>query len=89
MEHNILIPRNIIELKGNLSYSESLGTWNTIRFTSELVKEFPKLKEKRSILKYKAVYYKDLKEFMKIVKNLKGNGDMPMLLWLYKDDKKE
>lgn len=85
MEKNILIPRNILELKGKLSYSESLGAWNTIRFTSEFIKEFPKLKEKRSQLKYKAIYYKDLKEFMKVIKKIKSNEDLPLLVWLVRD----
>jgi len=86
MERKSLIPRNVIEILGKLSYGESLGAWNTIRFKKELVKEFPQLEEKRSKFSYKVVYYKDLKGFEKTLKEVKREGNLPLLLWVFKEE---
>ena len=87
MDKKALVPSNILQIKGKLSYSESLGAWNTLRFRSELVKEFPQLSDKRARILYKLVFYRSVEEFEKAMKELKNNKDavMPVLLWLYKD----
>lgn len=85
MEKRTLIPRSIIKVKGKLSYSESLGAWNTIRFKKELVKEFPQLAEKRSKFSYQIKFCRDVKEFESMLKEIKKGENMPMLLWVYRD----
>ena len=87
MDKRILTPRNLIKINGKLSYSESLQSWNTIRFKKELVKEFPQLNEKRSKFSYKVIYYRNFSEFEKAVKDLKNqkSESLPLLLFLYKD----
>ena len=87
MDKKALIPRNIFQIKGKLSYSESIGAWNTIRFKKELIKEFPQLSEKRSNLSYQIVHYRNYGEFEKAIKELKEQKDaiLPILLWLYKE----
>jgi len=81
-----LVPRNVFEIQGKLSYSESLQAWNTLRFKKELVKEFPQLSEKRSKFSYSLVYYRTLEEFEKAIKQLKEDKtNLPILLFLNKE----
>jgi hypothetical protein len=53
-----------------------------------LFSEFPQLKEKRSKFSYELIYYRDSKEFEKAVREMMKGGDgvMPLLLWLYKEE---
>ena len=84
-EKRPLTPGKVFEVQGNLSYSESLGAWNTLRFRKELMKEFPQLKEKRSKFSYKLVSCRDLDEFKKTIEELKKEKIKPLLLFLYKE----
>lgn len=86
MSIKVLVPRKILKVQGKMSYSESLRAWSTLRFKKELVKEFPQLEEKRSKFGYKAVYYRDISEFEKAVKEMKKDGSLPILLWMFKED---
>ena len=82
-----LTPRSIIKVEGKLSYSESSQAWSIIRFKSELVKEFPQLKEKRSNFTYKLVYYRNIEELEKAIKKLKKDKDgvLPLTMFLCKE----
>ena len=71
MEAQILRPqRNVIEIKGKLIYTESIGAWNSIRFKKELINEFPQLKEKRSAFSYKMTFYQEYKELEKAIRKI-------------------
>lgn len=87
MEAQTLRPqRNAIEIKGKLTYTESIGAWNSIRFKKELINEFPQLKEKRSIFGYKLLFYQEYNELEKAIRELKkNNGALPILMWLVKE----
>ncbi len=76
----------MLNIQGKMSYSESLGAWSTLRLKKELVKEFPQLEEKRSKFTYKAVYYRDIEEFEKAVREMKKDGSLPILLWVFKEN---
>ena len=84
MEAQILRPqRNVIEIKGKLIYTESIGAWNSIRFKKELINEFPQLKEKRSAFSYKMTFYQEYKELEKAIRKIKRDGEaLPILLFL-------
>jgi hypothetical protein len=58
-----------------------------LKLKKELFEEFPELKEKRSEFTYKLVFYRNFKEFEKIIEKLKNGESMPILLWLYKEIK--
>ncbi len=81
-----LIPRRIVDIKGRLSYSEGAQAWNTIRFKEELLKEFPQLKEKRSVFTYQLFYYRTYEEFQKAMKELQKKGVLPILMFFYKEE---
>ena len=82
----ILTPRNIIEVKGKVLYSESSGAWNLIRLKAEFLKEFYQLKEKTSKLSYALVYYRAYEDFEKAFKEIKNNKDaLPVMLFLKKE----
>ena len=87
MEAQTLRPqRNIIEIKGKLTYGESMGAWNSIRFKKELINEFPQLKEKRSAFSYKITFYQEYKELEKAIRKIKRDGEaLPVLLWFVKE----
>jgi len=82
-----LIPRNIIDIKSNMYYDESNHAWNIIRLKSEIVKEFPQLKEKRSKFSYQLIYYRTIEELEKAIRELKKQKDVPLpvLLFMYKE----
>ena len=86
MEKKKLVPRKVVNSEGKISYSESLQAWNTIRLKKEIIKEFPHLSEKRSKFSYQILFYRDIKEFENMLKNLKKEESMPLLLWLYKEE---
>ena len=75
-----------LDLKGRISYSDANQAWNTIRFKKELIKEFPQLKEKRSVFSYRAIFYRSLERLEKAVKQLKTEkGAIPIILFMYKE----
>jgi len=86
MKKSILTPRTVIESKGKLSYNESTQAWATLRFKSEIVKEFRQLKEKRSKFSYKLMFYRDYGLFEKFIKELIKKKDvLPVLIWFEKE----
>ncbi len=86
MEKKTLTPRNVIKIKGKLSYSESLGAWNTLRFRREIVREFPQLEEKRSKFSYELLHFRDMKELQETLKKLKEEDGFPLILRLFKEE---
>jgi len=86
MEPRILRPKNrTLELKGKLSYCESIQAWNTIRFKRDLALEFPDLMEKRSSFFYKLAFYPSYLELERAIKEMKrGDKPLPILLFLIK-----
>ena len=86
MSKSALIPTNITQIKGKLSYSESLQAWNIIRFKKEFIKIFPKLKEKRSKFSYKLKHYREIREFKIAIKRAIKEENLPLLLWVFKEE---
>ena len=86
-EKRTLIPIRELEVDGRISYKESLQLWCIIRLKKQIINEFPQLKEKRSKFSYKMLYYRDIEQLEKRIKELKKNKEtsLPMLMWLYKD----
>jgi hypothetical protein len=87
MEKRTLTPRNVVDVQGNLYYDEKSRAWSIIRLKSELVKEFPQLKEKRSKFSYQLAYYRTIEELEKTIKELKRKKEevLPVLMFLYKE----
>ena len=87
MEKKTLVPRKVIDSNGSMYYDEKSQAWGIIRLKSELIKEFPQLKEKRSKFSYQIEYYRTIEEFEKFVKELKKkDGEtLPVLMFLYKE----
>ena len=87
MERRTLIPRNVIDTIGSIYYDEKTGTWSIIRIKSDLVKEFPQLKEKRSKFSYQMTYYRTIEELERAIRELKKQKDIPLpvMMFLYKE----
>jgi len=88
MDKKTLIPRTIVDASGKLYYDEKSQAWGIIRLKSDLIKEFPQLKEKRSKFSYQIEYYRTIEEMEKLIKELKKKKVevLPVLMWLYKED---
>lgn len=86
MEEQILRPqRNKLEIKGKLSYRESMGCWSRIALGKQIIQEFPQLKEKQSKFGFKMAFYYEHKDLEKALKKLKSEGEaLPLLLWFVK-----
>ena len=83
-----LKPRNIINVKGKVHYSESSQAWNTIKLKSEFLNEFQQLKEKRSKFSYEMIFGRTEAEMVEAIKKIIKDGTlMPILMFLYKDKK--
>lgn len=81
-----LIPRNVIDIRGRVHYSESSQSWNTIKLKTEFLNEFKQLKEKRSKFSYELIFSRDKEEVLaKFKEALKDNNTVPILMFLYKD----
>ncbi|MFA5061290.1 MAG: hypothetical protein WC494_03170 [Candidatus Pacearchaeota archaeon] len=89
METQTLRPRRErIEINGKISYGDSVGAWNKIRFKKELIKEFPQLKEKVSKFNYKMILYPDYEDLERAVRKIKKEKEaIPILLWFGKEKK--
>jgi len=88
MANITLTPKTFVESTGRLSYNESTRSWGTLRFKSELVKEFRQLKEKSSTFSYKVLLFRNYEEFEKKVKDLiKNKEPIPLLVWFEKESK--
>lgn len=85
MEKKPLTPRQKIDTEGKLAYAEGFQSWNTLRLKKEIVNEFPALKEKRSSFSYRLVFCRNHEELLELVKALKNETVMPLLLWMYKE----
>ena len=87
MEPQILRPKHkTLELRGKMSYSESIRAWNTIRFRKALAQEFSDLQEKRALFSYKAIMYQTYPELEKAIKKMKAEDSaIPILLFLVKE----
>ena len=80
-----LIPKTIIDIEGKLAYAEGFQSWNMLRLKKEIVEEFPALKEKRSSFSYRLMFCRSYKDLTKMIKKLKNEPVMPLLLWMYKE----
>lgn len=77
---------DVLDIMGNVSYSEGYGAWNTIRLKKEVLNEFPQLKERTTKIRYKLLFYKDYEEFMEAVTKMKENNEpLPILLYFFKE----
>jgi len=87
MERKTLIPRTIVDVEGKLAYDEKVHAWNVLRLKSDLIKEFPQLKEKTSKFSYQLAYHRTIEELEKTLKELKKKKDtiLPVLMWLFKE----
>ncbi|MBT3577274.1 hypothetical protein HOA55_01985 [archaeon] len=85
MERKPLTPKTVIDIEGKISYAESFQSWNMLRLKREIVEEFPILKEKRSSFSYRLMFCRSHEDLMKMVKGLKSEAVMPLVLWMYKD----
>jgi predicted CopG family antitoxin len=85
-----LTPKTFVESIGRLSYNESTRSWGTLRFKSELIREFRQLKEKNSKFAYRVLLYRNYEEFEKKIKEMiKNKEPIPVLIWFEKESKKD
>jgi len=87
MEKKTLMPRSVIDSKGSMYYDDKSRAWGIIRLRSELLNEFPQLKERTSKFSYQIEYYRTLEEFEKLIKKLKKEKAefLPVLMWMFKE----
>lgn len=86
MSSAALRPDAVLDIMGQVSYSEGYGAWNTIRLTRDILKEYPQLKEKTAKIKYELLIYKNYEEFIEKVKKMQENNEpLPILLYFYKE----
>ena len=73
--------------EGRVSYNESLGAWNTIRLSKDIIKEFPTLKNRKAKISFKIEYSRTMENLRStITQTEKENKGIPMLLYIYLDE---
>ena len=60
---------------------------SAIEFFGKFIGEFPQLKEKRSSFSYELKFFRDNEELETMIKKLNKENALPILMWLYKEDK--
>ena len=80
-------PKPLI-VKGKVSYNENSRAKNVIRLKKEVVDEFSDLKDFKRDIGYKLEYHRNFRTLEKRIGELKNNGAMPFLLFLYEEKEK-
>ncbi len=79
-----------LNILGDLSYSEGHRAWNLVRFKSDLLKEFPQLKERREKFKYKMIMHRNFDSLKKEITEIeKLKLPIPLLLMFGRKKVKE
>lgn len=83
----ILSPtKEILKIRGKLSYSESSGAWNVLKIKKDILKIFPQLRDKNNKFAYHMIIPSSPDEAKKKFEELKELKDMvPILLFFEKD----
>lgn len=78
--------KDVLDVDGAISYSNSYGAWNTIRFPSLILRKFPQLKSKGTSFGYKMLFFESGKELKDKIQEIKDKDEaLPILLWLYRE----
>lgn len=80
--------KEVLTVKGKLSYSESAQAWNTIKIKKEVLLFFPQLREKRSMFGYTMLVPRTCEEIKEKLTELdKESNHIPILLFFEKSQK--
>ena len=83
-----LKPREVFNIKGPVTYRESLKAWSTIHMKKEILDIFPQLKERRAKFEYTMHYNRSPKDLKKILDKLEKDEVVPILLLFEKRKEK-
>jgi len=83
-----LKPREVFNIKGPVTYRESLRAWSTIHMKKEILAIFPQLKEKRTKFEYTMLYNRSPKDLREILQKLEKEEIVPILLLFEKAKEK-
>jgi hypothetical protein len=79
--------KDILDVTGSISYSNSHQAWNTIRFPSLILRKFPPLKSKSDSFGYRMLFLENADDLLQKAQEIKQNGEaLPILMWMYKED---
>lgn len=80
----ILSPmREVLKIKGKLSYSEGDQAWTNLRLKKEILQKFPHLREKQSSFMYVMKIYDSHKELKQEIEALeKQSGAIPIIFMI-------
>ena len=83
----ILSPvKEILKIRGKLSYSESSRAWNVLKIKKDILRIFPQLRDKSNKFAYNMIIPSSSEEAKKKFEELKKfNGKVPILLFFEKD----
>jgi len=82
--------KEVLKVKGKLSYSESAQAWNTIKIKKEVLLFFPQLKEKRSMFSYTMLVPRSHEEIKEKLAELdEDDNKIPILLFFEKSKQEE
>lgn len=78
--------RDVLRIKGKLSYSEGDQAWTNLRLKKEILQKFPHLRDKRSSFMYVMKIYDSHKELRKELEQLeKESGAIPIMFMIGKE----
>tara|TARA_Y100000034_G_C6848611_1_gene384718 strand:- start:75 stop:374 length:300 start_codon:yes stop_codon:yes gene_type:complete len=86
-EFSLLSPkRDILDIKGSMTYSECRKSWSVIRLKKDIIKEFSQLKEPREKFGYHLTLHRSFKDLKRKLTELEKKGStVPMLLFFGKE----
>lgn len=78
--------KDILDVKGAVSYSNTYRAWNTIRFPSLILRRFPQLKSKSESFGYRMIFIENTDDLLQKAQEIKQNDEaLPILMWMYKE----
>jgi len=83
----ILSPtKEILKVKGKLSYSEGDGAWSILRLKKEILQKFPHLRDKQGSFVYLMACFDDFNELKEEIKQFeKQNNSVPLVFFIGKE----
>jgi len=87
-ENNILSPvQEIIEVSGDMYYSQGNRAWSIIQLKNEILKKFPILKRRENKFRYKMIIPQNQEDIKKLMSKMQKESDkVPVLLYFCKKE---
>ena len=76
-----------VQTSGKLIYDKKAGAWNTLKIKSSILKACPYCPKKTGSVPYTIIIADNHEELKKAINEIQGKKIIPMLLFIYEENK--